>query len=178
MAEQAADVLSFQEGDRVVHPSQGGGRLTQIQRLEVAGKERRYYCIDLVSGEGELMLPVGQAEEVGLRPALDDIAVLHAVLQETPEELSSNYRSREAHVSKMIGSGEIELLVQAVRDLSWHAHLKNLTNTDARLKSEAQKLIASELALCLGVDFDEAQNRLSELVSKAINAHAEDEPVN
>jgi CarD family transcriptional regulator len=172
MAEKSMD-FEFAAGDYVVHPAQGAGTLTNIATMEVAGTERHYYCIELVNGEGQLMLPIQQAEEIGLRKALRSLEEVREVMFEEPEELPSNYRSREAHVSKMIGSGELSLLIQAIRDLAWHGHQNRLTNTDARLKSEAQKLVASELAVALGISYESAQRRLNELVTKGIKKHDE-----
>lgn len=146
--------------------------------MEVAGVERRYYRIELATGEGELMLPVPTAEEIGLRPALNDVDQIENVLFDEPQELSSNYRSREAQVNRKIGSGDILELIGIIRDLEWYGHVNRLTHTDSRLKAEALKLASSELAICQGVTYETAYSRMKEMLRQAIRHHAEEEPVN
>ena len=57
----------FSSGDPVVHPHQGAGTIADIVTLSHTGEPRRYYNIELVGGDVHIMMPVEQAEEIGLR---------------------------------------------------------------------------------------------------------------
>ncbi len=67
----------FSVGDKVVHPGYGPGVITGVERRKVIGEAKRYYVIDMLAGGTTLMTPVAQAENVGLRPAINDKQIEH-----------------------------------------------------------------------------------------------------
>jgi CarD family transcriptional regulator len=160
----------FKKGDLVVHPYHGGGIVEDLQTQRVGGVEHRYYCIELASGDGTLMIPVDQAEEAGLRPALLDMDMIIAVLSDDPQELSADYRERHGRLAAKIHSGDPALVAQVLRDLAWREHASYLTSKDERFKGEAQEMLAGELALRPGLDVEAVTRRLVMTLRRAIEA--------
>jgi RNA polymerase-interacting CarD/CdnL/TRCF family regulator len=161
----------FKKGDPIVHPRHGAGIVADVQMWEMDSVERRYYCIELSSGQGMLMVPVDQAEESGLRPAMADSDAIIAILSDGPQELAADYRERQAHIAAKVRSGDPKLVAQALRDLAWREHDTSLTSRDMQLKAEAQELLASELALQPGQDVDTVVQRLDTVIQQAIRTH-------
>jgi CarD family transcriptional regulator len=156
----------FRKGSQVAHPTHGAGIVIDVREITVAGSVRRYYHIDLANGNGMLMLPVEQAEEAGLRPVADPDLILD-VLADDPQELSDNYRTRQTRAARKINSGDVKKVAEALRDLAWRGRTGSLSSGDANLKSKAQKLLASELAVQQEVeDVERATERLSKTLRR------------
>jgi RNA polymerase-interacting CarD/CdnL/TRCF family regulator len=162
----------FKKGDAVVHPTYGAGRLVAVRKIEVRGGRQRYYDIKLMAG-GNLMLPVTQAEETGLRLVEVDRERIVAVLSNKPHKLSANYRTRQARIDKKISSGDPLKVAEALRDLTWRGKKSSGSATDVMLKLKARRLLAGELALQSGdLDIDEAAERLDGIIRCAMTAAA------
>jgi CarD family transcriptional regulator len=160
----------FRKGSRVAHPTHGAGVVVDVREIAVAGSIRRYYHIDLANGNGMLMLPVEQAEEAGLRPVADADLILD-VLADEPQELSDNYRTRQKRAARKINSGDVKKVAEALRDLAWRGFTGSLSSGDANLKSKAQKLLASELAVQQGTeDVERASERLRKTLRHKLKA--------
>jgi CarD family transcriptional regulator len=163
----------FKKGDPIAHPRHGAGIVRDVQAWQMDGIKRRYYCIELASGQGTLMVPVDQAEEIGLRAAIIDPVAIVAILSAGPQELAADYRERQARIAAKVHSGDPKLVAQALRDLAWREHADNLTSRDMQLKAEAQELLASELALGPDLDVDSAAQHLDSMIQRAIEAHVD-----
>lgn len=161
----------FRKGSRVAHPTHGAGVVVDVREVAVSGSVRRYYHIELANDSGMLMLPVEGAEEAGLRPVAKPGLILD-VLAGDPKELSDNYRTRHARIGQKVNSGDVKKVAEALRDLTWRGHTGNLSSGDANLKSKAQKLLASELAVQQEVeDVERAAGRLHKTLRRMVKAH-------
>ena len=163
--------LEFEEGDPIVHPSHGAGRLLSIQTWAVGGVERNYYNIELINEHGTLMIPVEQAEEAGLRLAISGEDAIRKVLRKAPQELPGDHRKRQSDISDKIHSGKAVKVAEALRDLAYRERIDGLTERDSKLKSEAEDLLIGELTLMAHHDRDSAATRLYEIVQEAMDKH-------
>jgi RNA polymerase-interacting CarD/CdnL/TRCF family regulator len=161
----------FQTGDPVVHPDYGAGRLVGIITQKVAGQERCYYSIELINSHGTLMIPVEQAAQAGLRLAFPNLDSVADVLAAPPQLLDDDYRVRQTRLEAKIHSGETQQVVEALRDLAWRERHQPLTERDGRLKSEAENLLAGELALRSGMTIESATGQLVHLLQQAVDTH-------
>lgn len=154
----------FKKGDFVMHPGYGAGMVTDVRRITVSGQKRRYYFVDLMDGERSLMIPVEEAEAVGLGPVVDEETIL-AVLRSDPDELAKDYRTRQSRMEKKIYSGDLEKVAEALRDLSWRRRNTQVSIKDGILLDKAKRLLASVLASHRpDRDFEKAQARLSRVL--------------
>ncbi|MFW6324958.1 MAG: CarD family transcriptional regulator, partial [Desulfovibrionales bacterium] len=58
----------FSVNDLVVYPAQGVGKVEGIETQEIGGAKADFYIVRILSNKVTLMVPVTNAENVGLRP--------------------------------------------------------------------------------------------------------------
>jgi len=157
----------FSQGDAIVHPEYGAGIIKKLQSLEVGGKERKYLFIDLVDG-GTLLLPEDRTGEEGMHLAITSLDGLRKVLGGNPSELPEDYRARQAQMREHVYSGDLKRVAGVVRDLAHLGLERKLAKQDQDLKSAAQHLIATEIAVHLNLDLNAANAQIEALVKTAI----------
>jgi CarD family transcriptional regulator len=167
----------YSVGDKVVHPGYGPGIIKGIERRQVIGEAKDYYIIDILTGDATLMTPVGQADNVGLRPAISDDSVerLFRLLSDAPRELSSDFRERQEEVDERLKEGDIFVTATVLRDMAWYSQGSDLTKRDTQLMQRAEDLVAGELALVRGTDVQGALDFLRDFLAKTTQA-PEEEP--
>jgi CarD family transcriptional regulator len=163
--------VTFQAGDAVVHPDQGAGTVKGVISLNMNGKDAHYYTIDLINDQGTLMIPVAEAETIGLRSANYGRAKILDVLATEPIILSDHHRSRHTEIEGKIASGDPVSVAEVLRDLIYREHTDRLTGRDTKLKIEARRLLMGELAVRNETNLEEAKEMLDTLVEKAMADH-------
>jgi CarD family transcriptional regulator len=163
MAEKE-NLVIFKTGDAVVHPLRGAGVITGFKEFSNNGRETRYYKIKLFdAAQTRLMIPIEQAEERGLRLATprSDLGEVWDVLEEDPNTLAKNHRTRYKKIEDKLQTGDILQVAEAVRDISWRRRKEdNLTVKGRRLYKRAMRLLAGEVAASQGIDLETAQNKI------------------
>ncbi len=162
------DELMYLVGANVVHPNYGAGRIVSIERKHIAGVGRRYYVIRSEQ-EGRptyLMVPVIQAEVLGLRP-VGVAAQLRGMLSacgQVPVEMAmvTDYRARKILVTEMLKSGSFKQVSSAMRVLFFISDHRRLGVADRELLDHGTQLLASELALASGDGFTEAKREVQQ----------------
>ena len=156
--------MTFQPDDRVVYPGYGAGTIVGIEDKVFVGTTTRYYMLKMVADEGEFMVPVDGAEALGVRPVLDSKVILR-ILRSKPAELPEDYKERQAEVMQLLATSDAAQMSRAARNLAWYAGFRTLTGRDVQLYEELQTLLASELALALDVNLEEARNQLTQILA-------------
>ncbi len=162
--EDKSNSPQFKLGDAVVHPTRGAGVVTGFKRFNNREGEMEYYKIKLLDAAGtRLMIPVAQAEETGLRPATPHsrLEAVWDVLEEEPQSLTSNHRSRQRELQDRLETGDILQVAEAVRDIAWRRReTEGLTVNGQRLYNQALRLLASEIAASEGIDVEEVRSKI------------------
>lgn len=159
----------FEVGDKVVHPAHGAGVVVGIESKEIVERFNQYYIIDLVASDRQLMVPVKNAEAIGLRPIVSEAKMRRTldVLRSPPDDLPHNFRERQAHVGGRLKSGEVTTVAEVVRNLFWLNWQKELSYTESQLFERAKQMLAGELALVRGVAVEETMKEINDLLSLA-----------
>jgi CarD family transcriptional regulator len=155
--------MRYSVGDKVVHPHHGPGWIAGIAHRELLDGIKRYYVIE-VPGQGlTVHMPVRQADEAGMRPAMSRSTLprVLGVLRGKPHPLPDDYRERQEQVCAQLKTGRVIQLARVVRDLSWHRERAHLTKTDSDYLKQGCDLLAAEMALVSG-DTVSDTNRLIE----------------
>ena len=154
----------FNIGDAVVHPIRGAGRIVGFKEFETQGTLKQYYEIKLLKQTNtSLMIPVGEAEDVGMRRALSESELnqVWEVLRETPQELPSNYRSRHKVINDRLQTGDVFQIAEAVRDAGWRRQTEDgLTQKGKELYKKGIRLLAAEIAVSRGTTLAKAKREL------------------
>jgi CarD family transcriptional regulator len=170
----------FDIGDKVVHPTHGAGQVKGIKEQDLLEQYQRYYVIDLAVDSRTLMIPVSNAEEIGLR-SISREAVLSKVwriLSRTGEALSDDYKKRQERIQEKLKTGEVIKIAEVVRDLSTLKREEHLTSFDTKLLERAQQFLASEVALVEEVQVSEAERMIYETLDNGTESpEAQDEEV-
>ncbi len=165
---------SYEQGDRVIHPQQGAGKVMGIIQMDLTGEPVKYYRIELLNDAGMLMIPVTQAEELGLREAKFSSEDIREILECEPQELNNHYRARQARAEKLLTTGTLRQVVQVLRDFVYRERINKLTTYDYKLKDRARKKVISEIAADAEVTLDTAGRRLNTLIEQAMAKHIPD----
>lgn len=153
-------------GSRIVHPAYGAGTIIRIQEKSIGDSTNQYYVIDTVPGPREmrLMVPVDAAGELGLRRVGDKQQLLELLDTVTtpPEDddVVQDFRRRKALITDQLKSGSFSEVVAAVRMLHYMSTERRLSMTDRSLLDQGKEILASELALAMGVELDQALSEI------------------
>ncbi len=165
-------------GDPIFHPRYGFGTIQGLTRRdrsqpidEPSAADLRsdrvedYYEIQLSQG-GTLLVPVQQAESVGLRRLSVGIEVVKSSLRSPAESLPADYRERAAVLQARQQRTEPTALVDCVRDVLAQGRERVLSKSErAWLDKSCQHLVA-EAALVDRTTVLEAQAAFREVVNQ------------
>ena len=162
----------FDIGDKVVHPSHGAGQVTGIEKRDLLEQYHRYYVIDLAVDHRTLMVPVSNAEEIGLR-SISQESVLSKVwhtLDASAKTLSDDYRKRQKRIQEKLKTGDAIKVAEVIRDLSTLKREDHLTSFDTKLLERAQQFLASEVALVEEVQVSEAERMIYDTLDNGVES--------
>jgi CarD family transcriptional regulator len=162
--------MQYSVGDKVVHPHHGPGWIASIERREILDGIKRYYVIE-IPGQGlTLYVPVGKAEEAGMRLAMSQSRFPRVLskLRGRPHLLPKDYRERQEQISTQLKTGRVMQLARVVRDLTWHRQRAHLTRTDSDYLKQGRDLLAAEMALVSGDTVSDASKLIEATMTAAM----------
>ena len=140
------------------------------------GEIRAYHIVELVGERGEVMIPVEQATNMNIRPAVEDLSIFEEVFALPPAQLSDDYRARQAKIQKQIQTREPDAMAMALRDLYWREQTEKLTAVETKLKSQLIKMLSHEIAvICADLSVEKATSQLTSMLVKMVEAGSADE---
>ena len=156
----------FVEGDLVVYPNHGAGRVTGIEEKTVLGEVRRYYVVYLPDAELTVSIPADG--DTGLRVCANEesLAKALALLRADATQMPSNWNQRLKHNREKIRSGEISQVAEVIRNLSAYGAEHGLSTGERNMLIKARQILASEIALIRDIEVTEAEK----LVDGALRA--------
>jgi CarD family transcriptional regulator len=162
----------FDIGDKVVHPTHGAGLVKGIKEQDLLEQYHRYYVIDLAVDDRTLMIPVSNAEEIGLRSISQQTTLSHVwdTLGAAAEILPDDHRKRQEHIQEKLKTGEAIKVAEVIRDLSALKREDHLTSFDTKLLERAQQFLACEVALVEGVQMSEAKRMIYETLDSGLRS--------
>jgi CarD family transcriptional regulator len=162
--------MQFSVGDKVVHPHHGPGWVVSVERRELMDGPKRYYVIEVPGQRLTVHLPVGKADEVGVRLAMSQSRFprVLGMLRSRPHLLPKDYRERQEEIWAKLKTGRVMQLARVVRDLSWHRHRAHLTKTDSDYLKQGRDLLAAEMALVSGDTVSDASNLIEATLTAAM----------
>lgn len=154
--------MSFEVGDKVVHPHHGAAVIERREVVEAFGEEREYFVLRIAHGDLTVTVPVENVDRVGIREVINDeeVGEVFAVLAKKDARMPTNWSRRfKNHVEKM-KSGDIYQVAEVVRNLTIRDNDKGLSAGERRMLASARRVLVSELTFALNVSMDEAEERL------------------
>ena len=162
--------MQFSVGDKVVHPHYGPGSVTSVEQREFLDGTKRYYVIEIPGQGMTLYLPVGRADEMGIRMAMSQsrFSRVLSMLGSRPRSLPDDYRERQEQIDAQLKTGRVMQLARVVRDLTWHRQRAHLTKKDGDYLKQGRDLLAAEMALVSGKDISEASDLIEATMTAAV----------
>lgn len=157
---------SFKAGDKVVYPGHGVGEINSIVVKNILGTEQKVYEITIMSSGMRIMVPVAQAEVVGLRRVVDKRAIdkVYQILKQRNIKMDTqtwNRRFRE--YSQKIETGSVFEIAEVLRDLSVLSADKELSFGEKKMLDKAKNLLVSEIAIAKSRSHDKVMGELRDI---------------
>lgn len=160
--------MTFNVGDKVVHPQHGVGRVVKLEERQFeAGVTRQYYEVS-IQGNSTIWVPL-EPPAFGLRKlaARSEIERCRQILVSHPAPLGDDVRSRQSNLANRLKQGTIRTQCEVVRDLYAYGEHKSLYGTMAGFFRQTQNVLCQEWAIVEGVTLPEAVNEVNTLLEKS-----------
>lgn len=157
----------FNIGDKIVYPMHGAGEIVAIEEREILGNVYKYYIMRLPINELKVMVPVKNAEEVGVRKISDEKTMeklLETLSSDREITMPKNWNRRYRFNLEKIKSGDLTKIADVIKCLENLDKKKSLSTGERKILTEARQIIVSEMALV----FDKNVEEISKLINDAI----------
>jgi CarD family transcriptional regulator len=156
----------FAEGDHVVYPTHGVGKVERIATEEIAGHKLELIHITFEENRMTLRVPVAKARSAGLRKLatrkMFDEAL--AVLKGRARIKRTMWSRRAQEYEAKINSGDPLAIAEVVRDLHRNAGQPDQSFSERQIYEAAMDRLAAELGALDNTDKATAANKLVEFL--------------
>jgi len=160
---------SFSEGDYVVYPTHGVGKVESIELQRIAGHELELFVITFDRDRMTLRVPVPKAKKSGLRklssPVIMDTAL--STLRGRAKVKRAMWSRRAQEYEAKINSGDPISIAEVVRDLHRNANQPDQSYSERQIYEAALERLASELAAVESIEPLMATQKLEKLLDPA-----------
>jgi len=157
----------FQIGQLAVYPAHGVGRIESVQEREVSGAPEKFYIMRLLDTDMIIMIPTGNARNIGLRDVIDNEAVseIYEILRSRPGRLNNQtWNRRYRDYMDKIKTGSPFRVAEVLRDLTLLKFEKDLSFGERKMLDTAKSLLIKELSLVNDQEVIEIEAQLQELL--------------
>jgi len=162
----AAEPLEYAEGDFVVYPAHGVGRVVGVEKQLIAGETLKLFVIQFDKERMTLRVPVDKATKSGLRK-LSNRKVIEAALKtlKGKSRVKRTMWSRRAQeYEAKINSGDPVAIAEVVRDLHRGADQPDQSYSERQMYQAALDRLARELAAVEEIDQEQATIKLEKML--------------
>ncbi len=161
-----AKAEQFAEGDHVVYPTHGVGKVERIATEEIAGHKLELIHITFEENRMTLRVPVAKARTAGLRKLatrkMFDEAL--TVLKGRARIKRTMWSRRAQEYEAKINSGDPLSIAEVVRDLHRNSGQPDQSFSERQIYEAAMDRLAAELAALEQIDKAAAQTKLIEFL--------------
>ncbi|GAU79722.1 CarD family transcriptional regulator [Fusibacter sp. 3D3] len=147
----------FKIGDRVVYPMHGAGVIEGIEEKELMGETREFYILKLPIRNMKVMLPIDNAENLGVRKVVDMKAFgqVMDILAQDKSIMPDNWNRRYRSNLELVKTGNIFEVATVVRNLEILDREKGLSTGERKMLNNSKQILVSELILSKDLKEDE-----------------------
>lgn len=156
----------FEVGDKVVYPMHGAGIIEKIETKKILENEREYYIMKIPFGDMNVMIPVDNSENIGMRSVvstetIDEVMLLlGSGVSDMPENWNKRYRENVVKLK----SGDIFSVAEVVRNLMVSERIKGLSTGERKMLLNARQILISEMVLVRDINIEEAEYQIEHAV--------------
>lgn len=157
-----AKKLPFARGDYVVYPTHGVGKVTGVEKQEIAGFNLQLFVILFASEKMTLRVPVDKVTDSGLRKisSKDKMQSVIGTLKGRARSKRTMWSRRAQEYEAKINSGDPIAIAEVVRDLYRAAGQPEQSYSERQMYEAALERLVNEFALVEKLDVDAATEKL------------------
>ena len=142
----------FKIDQKVVYPSQGVGIVKDVFEKKFKDNSVLYYKIYIEASDMVVMVPVDNAENLGIRQIVTAKEAQEALnlLSDDFEPITSDWKLRYQMNLDLLKKGTVKDIATIVRCLYNRSKVKELPILERKLYDSAKKLLEDEIAFALG----------------------------
>jgi CarD family transcriptional regulator len=161
--------VEFVEGDHVVYPTHGVGKVTGIVNEEIAGHKLQLIVVTFDENRMTLRVPVAKARSSGLRKLASRkmIETALSTLKGRARIKRTMWSRRAQEYEAKINSGDPVAIAEVVRDLHRNAGQPDQSFSERQIYEAALDRLASEIAAIDGTDKGAASEKLAGVLKAA-----------
>jgi len=151
---------TFSVNQKIVYPSQGVGKITEIKEKQFKNEPVMYYVIYLDVSDMTVMVPVTKAEDLGIRAIVSREEAQRALdlISEDFEPIPSDWKLRYQINLDLLKKGSVIDIATIVRSLYHRSKVKELPILERKLYDSARKLLEDEITYALELPRDEVES--------------------
>lgn len=160
----------FTDGDMVVYPAHGVGKLECVESQTIAGQELKVLVINFEKNRMTLRLPMMKARNAGLRSlsTKNDIETALLTLQKKARSTKGMIWARRAQEYELkINSGSITSIAEVLRELYRSENEPEQSYSERQIYKSALERLAAEIAAVESIAEDLAMAKVEELLRVA-----------
>lgn len=161
--------LDFTEGDFVVYPAHGVGKVSGIENRTIAGHDLSLYVINFESNRLTLRVPVNKIPTSGLRrlSSKKTMETAMSTLKGRARVKRAMWSRRAQEYEAKINSGDPISIAEVLRDLHRNASQPEQSFSERQIYEAAFDRLVDELAAIENIDKDAATGKLETILKKA-----------
>lgn len=161
--------VEFKAGDFVVYPTHGVGKIIGTETQQIAGTELDLLVITFEQDRMTLRIPVGKANESGLRrlSTRKQMDVALTKLKGRARVRRTMWSRRAQEYEAKINSGDPVSIAEVVRDLRRNTGQADQSYSERQMYQAALDRLAREFAAIEKIDEDAATDRLEKIMAVA-----------
>jgi CarD family transcriptional regulator len=161
--------VAFTEGDYVVYPAHGVGKVTGLETTEISGTELELIVIKFDKDRMTLRVPVSKAKKSGLRK-LSTKKVMEsalATLKGRSRAKKTMWSRRAQEYEAKINSGDPVSIAEVVRDLHRGEDQAEQSYSERQMYQAALERLAREFAAMERIEEQQAADKLEGVLRAA-----------
>lgn len=158
----------FKVGDLVVYPAHGVGIIVSIDSKSLSGMDLDFYVMKVIDSDATIMVPVDNAETVGLRRVVKKSVVpkVYDILKDRTESIieSQTWNKRYRNYTDKIRTGCVMEVAKVLRDLYLLKVDKELSFGERRMLDTAKNLLIKELSIAKNIKEEKVAEELDRIM--------------
>jgi CarD family transcriptional regulator len=164
-----SDKTAFAEGDYVVYPSHGVGRITGVETQEISGYSLSVFVVQFEKDRMTLRVPVTKVHNSGLRrlSTQKEMELALGRLKGRAKAKRTMWSRRAQEYEAKINSGDPGAIAEVVRDLYRNAGQPDQSYSERQIYQSALDRLVRELAAVESIDEAAATLKLEQMLKAA-----------
>ena len=142
----------------------GAGIIEQIEEKRILGERHKYYMVRIPIKDTQVMLPVENAEKLGVRDVKTSVQIdeLLVYMKNTEDVSSDNWNRRYRENIEKIREGTQERTAEVVKYLIIRDESKGLSSSEKKTLNYAKQILYSEIMMAKDMDYESVDKMIKE----------------